>query len=69
MSDKNVNADQLAFIRDLANNDNIVIKESDKCKGFVILDKPVYIDKAKDMLDDRDSYESIDSNQVPQVEA
>ena len=69
VSDANVNSYQRALIKDLANNDSVVAKQSDKCKGFVILDKPEYVEKAKAMLEDKDSYESISKNPVPQVEA
>ena len=35
----------------------------------MILDRTVYVDKAKAMLADRDSYENVDKNPVPQVES
>ena len=66
---QNVDEGQRRFIKDLANDNDIIIKQSDKCKGFVILDKTSYLDKAKAMLDDRDSYEGIEKNPVPKVEA
>ena len=39
------------------------------CKGFVILDKSAYNSKAEAMLEDRDSYEKMQKNPVPKVEA
>ena len=69
VSEQNVNVDQRKFIKDLANNNEIIVKQSDKCKGLVILDRPSYMDKAKAMLEDSECYESVDKNPVPQVEA
>ena len=69
VSEENVDSQQRKFVKDLANNDNVIIKQSDKCKGFVILDRAAYVDKAKAMLEDRDSYESVNKNPIPQVEA
>ena len=68
-SEQNVDLEQRRFIKDLANNDDVIIKQSDKCKGLVIMDKTTYVDKVKVMLDDVDSYESINKNPVPKVEA
>ena len=67
--EENIDLNERKLMKELANNDNIIIKESDKCKGFVILDKPAYIAKVKHILDDCDNYESIDKNPVSQVEA
>ena len=39
-----------------------------KCKGFVILDKPDYLDKSHAILNDSRSYEVLDKNHVPKVE-
>ena len=63
--ENNVSSDQRAFIKDLANNDSVIIKPSDKCKGFVILDKQEYIGKAKLILDDRSSYDCLDKKPSP----
>ena len=68
-SEQNADLAQRKIIKELANNDDIIIKQSDKCKGFVIMDKSTYVDKAKTMLEDRASYESIAKNPVPKVEA
>ena len=66
---ENVSTEQRQFVKELAKNDSIIIKESDKCKGLVILDKDSYMTKAQTMLNNRDNYERIEKNPVPKVEA
>ena len=66
---KNISTEQRQLIKDLAVNDNIIIKQSDKCKGLVIMDRPDYMTKAKDLLNDTDSFEKLDKNPIPQIEA
>ena len=65
----NVSDDERKFLRNLQKNDDLVVKQSDKCKGFVIMDKSTYLDKARDILGNSDSYEKLDRNPVPKVEA
>jgi hypothetical protein len=36
-----------------------MIKPSDKCKGFVVMDRDTYISKAKDILDVPEAYEKL----------
>ena len=69
VTDNNTDSNERKLLKELANNDSIIIKQSDKCKGFVILDKPAYIEKVKDILNDRSNYDMIHKNPVPQVEA
>ena len=44
---QNVDEGQRRFIKVLANDNDIIIKQSDKFEGFVILDKTAYLDKTK----------------------
>ena len=46
-----------------------MVKQSDKCKGLVILEKSDYVDKSHAILNDRRNYEVLDKNPVPKVEA
>ena len=66
---QNVTAEQRDLVRELAKNKNVIVKQSDKCKGFVILDKDVYLNKANLILYDPESYEKLPKNPVPNVEA
>ena len=43
----------------LRSNHNILIKPSDKCKGFVVLDGEMYIEKTKAILEDPDADEKL----------
>ena len=65
----NVSEDQLKFLKMAKKDDSVVFKQSDKCKGFVVMDKDVYLKKSHDILDDRMNYEIMDKNPVPKVEA
>ena len=65
----NVTQKQQQFLHELQKNNNVVIKQSDKCKGLVILDKIDYLNKSQAILNDRNNYEVLDKNPVPKVEA
>ena len=62
----NVRPDQEQALVKLSHKDDIVVKPSDKCKGFVIMDKGTYVDKALDVLAD---YERVKTNPTPKLEA
>ena len=55
-------------LKELRSNHSIIIKPSDKCKGFVVLDRESYIEKAKAILDDPDGYEKLNKDLTKQVE-
>ena len=55
-------AKQREVLRELKNNDTLIVKPSDKCKGFVVLNKTDYIEKARTITDD---YQSIPSQPNP----
>ena len=44
-------------LEDLARNDNIVVKPSDKSKGFVVMARSSYVEKVAIMLEDTENYE------------
>ena len=58
--------DALKLLRD---NEDIIVKPSDKCKGFVIMDKKDYVDRAKAILTDPENYESVEKDLTHEVEA
>ena len=45
--------------KELKANPSIIVKPSDKCKGFVIMDGEVYADKDETVLNDPDGYEKL----------
>ena len=63
----NTSGKERRLIGDLRSNAELVIKQSDKGKGFVVLDKNTYIDKAQNILGDVSNYEKLDKNTVPKV--
>ena len=65
----NVSDNERHFLRELKKNNEVVVKQSDKGKGFVILDRNTYLEKAQDILGDPSCYEKLDKNPVPKVEA
>ena len=54
------------MLRELANDPDIVIKRSDKCKGLVVLPKTEYVQKAETITD---GYEAVMKNPTPKLEA
>lgn len=69
LTETNVSDKERQFLKELGNNDRVVIKQSDKCKGLVVMDRDTYVGKAQDILNDTASYECLDKNPVPKVEA
>ena len=53
-------------VSQLSNDDSIVVKPSDKCKGLVVINKDDYVTKARDILD---HYEEVPTNPTPKLEA
>ena len=53
-------------INKISHNDSIIVKPSDKCKAFVIMEKENYINKSLDILE---NYEQVPTNPTPKVEA
>ena len=69
ITQSNVSSEQVKFLDELKKNDDVVIKQSDKCKGLVLMDKTVYLDKSQAILRDSNNYETIDKNPVAKLEA
>ena len=65
----NTTKEEISALIGLKKDSSVIIKPSDKCKGFVVLDKSDYVEKAKNILGDRDNYEELKRNPVPRVEA
>lgn len=68
-SSANVTTEEKQFIKELSQNKDVIIKQSDKCKGLVLLDREQYKDKVESILSDPHNYEELHKNPVPQVEA
>ena len=47
-------------------NNSVIFKQSDKCKGMVLMSKETYVDKAKDIVKE---YEHTPKNPTPKLEA
>ena len=54
------------MLKELANDPDIVIKRSDKCKGLVVLPKSEYVQKAETITD---GYQAVMKNPTPKLEA
>ena len=69
VDNSNVSDDQSDFLKNVHKNDDVIFKQSDKCKGFVIMDRDDYLTKSHTILDDARNYETLDKNPIPKVEA
>ena len=67
--ESNVSKEQMDFIDKLQKNEDVVVKQSDKCKGLVLMDKTEYLNKSHVILNDKRNYEVLEKNPVPKVEA
>ena len=65
----NITADEARALRQLKQNTDVIIKTSDKCQRFVLLDKQQYIDKARALLDRRDDYCPVPKDPTPAVQS
>ena len=54
------------LIEKLVKNDKIIVKQSDKCMGLVIIPKTDYVTKASDILN---SYQKVPNNLTPALES
>ena len=62
----NVLPEEEQAITKLAKDASVIVKPSDKCKGLVVMKKDSYVSKALDILN---SYEQVETNPTPRVEA
>ena len=65
----NVTTEEKAFIKELSKNKEVIVKQSDKCKGLVLLDRNDYKEKVDNIVSDPEKYEKLRRNPVPRVEA
>ena len=54
--DENLSKKKLESLKNLSKNPDIVIQKSDKVNSVVILDKKVYLEKLKEMLNKNDQF-------------
>ena len=64
----NTTPDERRALKELKTNNSLIVKPSDKCKGFVIMDRGMYVDKARSILDDPEAYEKLKRDPTKQVE-
>ena len=62
----NKTRNQLPWLKSSEKNDSIIVKQSDKCKGLVIIPKTDYVSKASDILS---SYQKVPTNPTPDLES
>ena len=65
-SQPNHQPSDIALLKNLGKDPEVVIKRSDKCKGLVVLPKTEYIQKAQAITD---GYETVPKNPTPKLEA
>ena len=61
----NVTSSERVELEDLKTDDEIVIKQSDKCKSFVLMNKEDYVRKAAEITD---SYQKVEKNPTRELE-
>ena len=59
---KNLSREEWNAIMELKSQDDIIIKQSDKGGACVIMDKTYYYEKVMELLNDRETYQEINSN-------
>ena len=59
---KNLSREEWNAIMELKSQDDIIIKQSDKGGACVIMDKIYYYEKMMELLNDRETYQEINSN-------
>ena len=57
---------ELELLGDLARNEDVVVKRSDKCKGLVLLNTDDYVSKMQNITQ---HYEEVPKNPTPKIEA
>ena len=59
----NISRGETIALRDLKDDDKIIIKAADKAGATVIMDKTFYKDKIMELLTDHENYVELESNQ------
>ena len=62
----NHTANDVKILKSIKEDDDLIVKRSDKCKGFVLLNKDTYIEKANQIISE---YEPINKNPTRKLEA
>ena len=62
----NYNKEDMQALNDIRADSEVIIKRSDKCKGFVLMPKETYIEKASSITS---QYEPVAKNPTPRLEA
>ena len=65
----NVSAEEARALRTLKQSTDVIIKASDKCQRFVIMDKTQYLEKAKSMLQNQTDYTRVDRDPTASVQS
>ena len=52
--------DEYQHLKKLKADDGVIVKPSDKSKGFVVMSRSSYVDKCTKLLDDDESYEKME---------
>ena len=63
----NISRGEITALRDLKDDDKIIIKAADKGGATVIIDKTFYKDKIMELLTDHENYVELESNQDPTI--
>ena len=63
---RNHTQEEIQTLKNLKKDESIIFKQSDKCKGIVVMDRNNYIEKAKVITD---AYEPVARNPTPRNEA
>ena len=61
----NITEDEDKALKELKKNKNLIIKQSDKDKQFVVVPTDVYKEHAKEMLEDTSTYQKVIKNPLP----
>ena len=65
-SDMNYSKEELKALNEISADPNIIVKRSDKCKGFVVMSRDTYVEKAESITS---QYEQVSKNPTPRLEA
>ena len=64
----NVSIEEAKALKELKRREGVIIKSSDKCQRFVVLDNEEYIQKSNDLLEDADGYLQIGRDPTAKIE-
>jgi len=64
-SESNINKEERAALKHLKERKDLIVKQSDKDKQFVVCSKDLYIEKVEEMLEDKNTYCKVTKNPLP----